>query len=208
MSRFTNLLTGEKHKVFCCFLLTLLAAHIGFNAHVFLGDVLPSRMATTYAYQWLKDHDIKELLVYQDHHSNTFTADVLNNPKSAGRIKMWGIQSFLQAKGGYLLLPGTSGTTIWNDCSKDRFSGDKPLQDIIRAGLLDACAVASFKTVASSPYWNQEEEVCTYRDLMLQQISGQDRRMSRIYILDVSRLRDVYFSLSAKQTAQGVRDEN
>ena len=183
---------GKTPRIFWALLALFLTAHIVFNAGVFFKDVLPSRMATTYAYEWLRERNIPQVLVYQGHHSNTFAADVLNNPKSPEKIRIKGITSFLQAKTGYILLPGTSGTTIWNDCSKDSFTGDPPLQAIISAGLLPECAAARFPTVASSRYWPQEEEVCTYRDLMLGQVSERDRRLSEIYILDVARLRKVY----------------
>ncbi len=197
----------KKHKVFSVSLAVFLLCHVVFNARVFFKDILPSRLATTYAYEWLRERNIGQVLVYQDHHSNTFAADVLNNPKSPVKIEFRGIRSFLQARTGYILLPGISGTTIWQDCSRDPFTGDPPLQGIIAAGLLPECAAARFPTVASSRYWPQEEEVCTYRDLMLGQVSEQTRRLSEIYILDVACLRKVYFEQVLKNREEGEHDE-
>ncbi|HPB67347.1 MAG TPA: glycosyltransferase family 39 protein [Candidatus Omnitrophota bacterium] len=197
----------KKHRAFSAILAVVLASHVIFNAKVFFQDVLPSRLATTYAYAWLRQRNIGQVLVYQDHHSNTFAADVLNNPKAPEKIRFWGITSFLQAREGYILLPGISGTTIWNDCSRDPFTGDPALQAILAAGLLPECAVARFQTVASSRYWPQEEEVCTYRDLMLGQVSEEDRRLSEIYILDVARLRKVYAEQILKNRAEEKHDK-
>ncbi|MFA5261713.1 MAG: hypothetical protein WC450_10840 [Candidatus Omnitrophota bacterium] len=198
---------GKQRKVFFVSLVIFLLSHIIFNARVFFADVLPSRLATTYAYEWFRERDVAQVLVYQGHHSNAFAADVMNNPKSPEKIRLRGITSFLQAQSGYILLPGISGTTIWQDCSQDPFPGDPPLQAIVSAGLLPECAAARFPTVASSQYWPQEEEVCTYRDLMLGQVSAEDRRLSEIYILDVARLQKVYAEHILKNGKERGHDE-
>ena len=54
--------------------------------------------------------------------------------------------------------------------------------------------VASFKTMASSRIWNQEEELCTYQDLTLGRITDYDRRKGFAWILDAKKLQQDWFS--------------
>jgi len=47
---------------------------------------------------------------------------------------------------------------------------------------------ASFKTLAASKIWTQEEGICTYLDLMLGLIKDDDREKGWVYLLDAEKL--------------------
>src|ERR1041385_2173289 len=60
-------------------LVGIFVIHTGFNAWAFFGDVLPSRMAATYMYDWLAAHP-GDKYAYQLHPHNINTVNVLNHP--------------------------------------------------------------------------------------------------------------------------------
>ncbi|MCK5581284.1 MAG: hypothetical protein KAJ18_08425 [Candidatus Omnitrophica bacterium] len=174
----------------------LITGHLVFNLFLFFSDIFPTRMGTTRIASWLKENNIHKLLVYQNHPRNTFTVDVLNNPKNQHRVTFRGITNIAQPISGYILVPPVSGKTIWNDCASEDFQDDPYLRMLLDKDKLKNVAVASFKTIASSKIWLQEEEVCTYRDLVLDQIQLKDEHLFTTYILDAQLVQQQLKTLS------------
>lgn len=160
-----------------------------FNVMVFSTEIFPARMGTTRVREWLDHHQVKEVLVYAHHPRNPSTVDVLNNPKFGAPIKFYGISRLSQADHGYVLVPPARGMTIFNNCVDGAFLDDIVLNKLFETGEIDKYAVFSAPTLATSRIWSQEEEVCAYRDLILNQVNGYDEPASRFYIVDIGKLR-------------------
>ncbi|MDP2653664.1 MAG: hypothetical protein Q8Q08_06495 [Candidatus Omnitrophota bacterium] len=169
-------------------LAALLACHALFNIVVLAGDILPSRMFTAEIRRWLDRNGIEEVLVYQNHPRNINVADMMNNPRSKEKIRFKGITSLRDARDGYILIPPVSGNVIWSNCAMEDYREDPALTELLRTGQLDSWAAAVFRPFAASRYWNQEEEICTYRDLILGHFQNEDRAKQMVYILDGRKL--------------------
>jgi len=169
----------------------LICLHVGLNLFNFFGDIYPSRMATATIDQWLRDRDVKEVFVYQDHPQNPFVSGVMNNTKRKDKIEFWGINQLMEPRFGYILIPPTTGQTIYGNCAEGDFHSDPYLTKAFEDGLIERMSAASFDNIATSRFWRQEEEVCAYRDLSLGQIEKIDPSFMRIYILDTSKVQDL-----------------
>jgi len=163
-------------------------AHAVFNVRVFLREIYPTRMATARLYRWLKDNNVRKVLAYREHFNNLFAVDVLSVPPSREKIRVFGIGHIRQPRQGLIIVPPLSGNNIWQDCVRDDFAADPFLLELYQSGQLHKYAVAMFKPVITSRIWTQEEEVCTYRDLMLGHMPDYDNPKNYIYVLDAARI--------------------
>lgn len=191
--RITTSLTLIRLKMRLKFLFVLLLlGNLFFNLTIFFGDIYPTRMGTTAIYRWLREQGIDEVLVYQNHPRNLFTAEMLNNPKAGKKIKFYGITSLSGITDGYILVPPISGKTIFNDCSMDDYMEDPYLTALFESGMLAHFMEGRFRTIGFSHIWALEEEVCAYRSLILGQITQEDRKKSYVYILDAKKLQNAW----------------
>ena len=169
---------GKYRKYFLSCLTLFLTAHIALNVYIFKTDVWDSRMFSNKIYQWLIKHHIHEIYIAENMPYYKNIVAYFNNPKYRKKIVFKKIRSLEEAKGHYVLLAPSTGKSIWDNCSADDLGPAFP-------GETKGRVVASFKSLASSRIWPQEEEVCTYRDLILHQITGADRAKGYIRILKI-----------------------
>ena len=167
----------------------LLIVHVIFNAWIFFGDVLPSRLATTKIYKWLIERDIKQVYVYGDHIYKKNVYDVMNNPKQKKKIEFKAINSINDISDGYMIIPPVTGKSVWSNCIPDDYDNDEYFNKIFGSSRWKDSIVAEFKAMPSSRIWTQEEEICTYRDLILHQIDAQDRFKGNVWIIDAKMLK-------------------
>jgi len=184
-----------RKKLFTIFISLSLLGHIAFNACVFLNDIFPSRLVTTFIHDWSLEHNIRELYNYTYHPRNKNIVWFLNNPKQKEQISLKAMETIKDVKEGFILIPPITGKTIYNECREGDFEGDPYLTELLITGEFQKFVVASFKSLASSRIWNQEEEICAYRDLILRQISDEDRQKGRAFILDAKKLQEEWFSV-------------
>ena len=190
----------RRYKKICFFAAgCLLGGHIVLNGYVFLSDVLPARMATTHLHSFFKKHRIHETFAYRSNLNNRNTIDVMKNPKMDFPLKFYLVGDIATPPFGYILIPPISGKSIWSNCLIPDYNLDPYLTELYESGQIDRYAVAKFKTVATSRLWNQEEEVCTYRDLVLRQISDEDRAKGFMYLLSADKLQESWFNCSSTQ---------
>ncbi len=180
----------RKQKIIAFSLASIFAGHLLFNGFIFFNDILPSRMANTHIYDWLMKNDIHRIYTYKNHARNKNVIMFLRNPKETGDLKFGGIQTIAQVTEGYILVPPITGKTIWNSCMEKDFNDDPVLTALYQSGEFKKYVVARFPTLSSSPVWTQEQEVCTYRDLMLGQISKEDRQKGFVWILDGKKIHE------------------
>ncbi len=174
----------------------ILAVHAGVNMFIFLDDVYPSRMATTFISQEIKKLGVHELNSYMDHPCRLNIVDCLQ-PSLLSQLRFLGIANIYQAKGGYILVPPIAGNSIYIDSTRNTYSDfdkDMYLNQLFRSGKINDYIVATFKTLSSSRIWRHEEEILSYRDFILKQdlLSGPLR--GKALLLDAAKLRSDFKS--------------
>lgn len=180
-------------KTMSILVISLVVGHVFLNARMFLTDVLPSRMATTYMYDWLTANNHGPAFAYQLHPFNVNTANVINHPNAKTMVKFTRVHSIKDAKKGFMLIPIHMGKNIYANCAYPDFKDDPELTKLLASGQFGHFVAASFPTMASSRIWPQEEEYCTYLDLMEHSISPRDRELGYTWILDMEKLHREWF---------------
>lgn len=171
----------------------LIVTHTVYNFKIFLKDVLPTRMAATYMHDWFAQHSPTNNYAYILHPHNVNTVHVLNRPGESKIIPFQRIKSIADAKDGYMLIPIHTGKSIYVNCNFDEFSDDEPLNRLMQSGEFQKYVVASFPTLASSRIWPQEEEYCSYIDLIEKKISDHDRNLGHAWVIDLKKLHKEWF---------------
>jgi hypothetical protein len=118
---------------------------------------------------------------------------VINRPGEKRLVKFIRIKSIRDADNGYMLIPPHSGKSIFVNCSYPDFSDDPALNELLASGQFDRYVVASFPTLASSRIWPQEEEYCSYLDLIEGAISDRERALAHAWIIDLGKLHKEWF---------------
>jgi hypothetical protein len=170
-------------------ILALIGLHVIVNAAEFFGDLLPGRMASIYLSRELQKLQVSKVYVPAENLLDHFLIEKMDL-KTLRSIKFQPISNIYQARDGYIIQPPVVGSSIYlaminrfTDFDKDIY-----LNELLRKRTLERYALASFKTMATSPIWRQEEEMLSYRDLMLHQFSGEYEYKSRLWILDAKAL--------------------
>jgi hypothetical protein len=185
--------TPARHRqIWKVLLVVIFGLHGAFNAWAFLGDILPSRMAATYMHDWLIRHP-GEKHAYLLHPHNINTVHVINHPLAKDPIRFNRLASIAQAKDGYIVVPMETGKSIYRNCASPDFREDPELLKLIESGEYQRFVVAGFPTMASSHFWPQEEEYCSYLDLIESGITDRDRDLGYAWILDADKLQKEWF---------------
>ncbi len=165
----------------------LLAVHVVYNGYVFAADIYPCRMATTLISRYIEQHGLQDIFTFRSHPLRPNIIDHLN-PRTLSKIKLYPVDSLVQAPAGHILLPPVSTDSIYraSNGNYNDFDEDLVLNQMVRQGKLRDYAVASFPTFGSSIFWSQEEEIFAFRTLVLGQ--GQRGDLSRAWILDAAKI--------------------
>lgn len=182
-------LSPVRRKAFLAVISVLIGGHILWNLAVFRQEIFIPRLVTTYIHDWCRKNDVRELSVYRNHFLFRNIVQFMNNPKREEKVSFNYIESIDQAPSGYILIPPITGKTIYVECRFDNFYPDPALTELFISGRLDEFTVARFPSLAVSRIWNMEEEICAYRDLILGQVTDEDRRKGYALILDADKLR-------------------
>jgi hypothetical protein len=163
----------------------------GWNLRVFLNDIWPSRMASAWTAQRLLTLRPGPFYTYETPYNNSLVGAFPEEIRS--RLSIHPLRTLEEAKEGYLIVPGTSAKalTMESETTAIRhgdFNEDPLLTELLDSKEVERYAVASFKTLGSSRYWVQESDVASYRDLILEEMTEEDRFRGRAWILDAGRL--------------------
>ncbi len=181
-------LTHKTKRLVLILFSIFLTGNLWSNYSIFTNDVFPSRMATRNIYKWLKSNNINTIYILKDHMYTINTVAFLNNPKYKDKINIVPIDSIKDAEKGFILVAPITGKSIWANCQAYDFKDDPYLIQLLDSGEMPSYIVKTFKTLASSKVWTQEEEYCAYLDLHLKQITLLDRVKGMIFILDAEKL--------------------
>ena len=169
----------------------LAVLQIGINGYAFASDIYPSRMATTFISGKIQELGIKKLYTYPQHPHQLHLVGQLNDWVKA-HVLFVPMQTIFKVKKGYAYIPPITKDSIYIAAHSDyqQFDKDPFLNKLIIDNRLKDYAVASFKTLASSRYWAHEEEILTYRYLVLGHKPYEQETLSRAWIIDLQRFQN------------------
>lgn len=186
---FRSLGQGGK-RIFAAMALLIFSIHAADNFHIFASDIYPSRMATTFISDTIKKMEIHDLYSYMDHPCRRNMIDSLD-PQLVLQLHFLGVANIYQMQDSYILVPPITGNSIYIDSTRNTygdFDKDIYLNEIFRKGTIQNYAAASFDTLSSSRIWRHEEEVLSYRDLILGHSLLNDSLRGKAWLLDAKKL--------------------
>ncbi len=169
----------------------IMTAHIGINFYNFATDVYPCRMATTLLSRKLKELKIQKLYVHENQpHLQYFIFHL--NPDMMKTVRFIPIKYIIQPDNSYILLPTITGDSIYTAATSSyvHYSNDVFLAELVRKGRLANYSLTSFKTLANSRLWLHEEEILTYRNLILNHQFEDNDLLGRVWLLDAKKIVD------------------
>lgn len=168
---------------------SVLVVHVVVNAFILLTDVYPGRMASVYLSRALQKHHIFEIFVHPHNAMNKYVIDKMD-PRILRHTTVKPISNINQPEQGAIVLAPVVGSSIYLAMVLRHadFDSDIYLNELLRRRALGRYATGSFKTMASSRVWRQEEEMLSYRDLILHQFSEEYELKSRAWILDAAKI--------------------
>jgi len=180
-------LEGNAWYIFWCFsiITTFIGAFI--TLKIFTHDVLPARMAPARLKQMLEKLGIDEFYTYNTPYNDSFVDALPEEIRS--QYKVHYINSLIEVREGYVVIPGTSSKAFNMESQQcaiknGDFKEDPILNALLESKAIREFAVASFKTFGTSRIWVHESEVASYRDLILKEISEEDRWRGFAWIID------------------------
>ncbi len=189
--------------------LLIAVGHVLLNAVVFAADIYPTRLASTLFSDQLRKMTVRRIYTYRVHpHRDHFVPYL--SPDIYKNIQIVPVDSLLQAKDGYVLLPPVTGDSIYIPATSAYadFDRDDLLNEIVAQGRLRDYAVLDRKTIASSRVWLHEEEILSYRKLMLGHALPVEDFRSHVLLLDGAAIwRDIQ-SLIPRPEFRKAREEN
>lgn len=162
------------------------------NFNIFFSDVYPARMAVTRLVKKLKILRINKFYTYKTYFNGAFVDTI--NDEDLKNFEVTYINSLNEVKenNAYAVIPGISSKSfnMVSTLGQD-FRSDELLNRLIDSRKIQDCSVARFKTFGNSKIWVNEDEVSTYRYLILRDVSDEDRWRGYAWILDITKIRKV-----------------
>ena len=171
-------------------LTVVMALHIGINSYVIVTDIYPCRMVTTFLSRKIKELKPQRLFSYMTHlHLNQFIQNL--NPDVYSLFRFVPMKHIMQVTKGYTLVPPTTGDSIYaaSISPYSDFDEDLFLNSVFRKGAIEHYAAASFPTLANSKIWVHEEEILSYRKLILGHKFPDDENKARVWLLDNQKIK-------------------
>lgn len=160
------------------------------NGIIFFTDVYPTRMATAYLSRKIKQLGATSLSTYRGHrHRQNFILCL--DPDLLKKLNFIPIRTIADPPVGLILVPPITGDSIYLAMVSDYSDFDKDvfLNELRKRGTLKNYAIASFKTLVNSPIWLHEEEILSYRYLILNDHFTRDQDAGRVWLLDAAKIR-------------------
>ncbi|MFA5844096.1 MAG: hypothetical protein WC971_04610 [Coriobacteriia bacterium] len=166
----------------------IVAANAAWSARVFFGDVLPARMAPARLAALLEREGATRVYAY-DTPFNDALLGVLP-PELLSRLDVRRISSLADVgeEGALVVVPGTSSKALNMESTREGYTGedfasDPVLERLLASKGIEDVAVAGLPTFGTSRIWVHESEVSSYRDLMMHEISDEDRWRGMAWLL-------------------------
>ena len=176
---------SERYSPFWILAITFLAVTFFWNLWKFLTDVYPARMTLNNLIKSLKKLNIKEIYTYNIPYNDLFFKNHLGDPY-LDDLKINYINSLEEVQNGWIFIPSTSikGAYLSNEAMEcGDFEKDPILNRLLENRQLEEIATVKFKTFGTSKIWLHENEVQSYLDLMLDDITNKDRFRGYAWLL-------------------------
>ncbi|MDO8526986.1 MAG: hypothetical protein Q7T03_04775 [Deltaproteobacteria bacterium] len=192
-----QVLSARESEIFWSAVVVVTLCNFGFNLWIFLNDVLPCRMASVKLSKVLDKISGQKMYTYDTPYNDAFVHALPLLKKEGFHIEF--IRSLKEVQSGFVIVPGTSSKSLNIESYQEGiqnidFDADSQLSELIRSKKIEQCAVASFKTYGSSRIWVHDSEMPTYRELILKDITPDDRWRGMAWVLDVRCLQREQFS--------------
>ena len=154
--------------------------------YILLSDTLPCRMAANNLYKFLKEKKITKFHTYNNPYNNSLVKALIAN--FPGEFEVIYIDSLDDVLSGTIVIPNCSSKSVNMESEiysikNGDFNKDKALNPLLKNKKIENIAIKKIKTMGSSKYFVNESEITSYRNLVLKQISNDDRWLGNAWVL-------------------------
>lgn len=158
------------------------------NLHKFVKDIYPYRMATRNLLKWIKFLGIKKLYTYDTNFNKCFIqgvpgiskSDYLPNDENVKPpFDVVYINSISEVKDGWIVIPPTTHKGVMMGSSRESLNGDFNKDPLLNRLLenhdIEKIATVKIPTPNASNIWVHEDDITSWRDLILNDFLSEDR---------------------------------
>src|SRR3989338_592916 len=169
------------------------------NLWIFVTDIYPARMTILNLVNSLKKRGINKIYTYKTPYNDAFMGAIPLNVLKEFQIDYITTLDEIKETNAWVVIPGTSCKSISVSSNMAVVEGgdyikDPVLNELINTRKIEKIAVAKFKTVGTSRIWVHEDEVSSYRDLILGDIGEADRFRSHGWLINIDSIHKQAFS--------------
>ena len=156
------------------------------SLYVIYSDTIPCRMAPTNLRNKLKELNVDKFYTYNNSYNDSFVSAMIST--YPGEFDVHFINNLSEVTEGVIVIPAVSSKSVSQETQKyaiinGDFDKDLSLNNLLEDHSIEDIAVSRIPTVGSSKYYVHESEVTSYRDIVLKQISENDRWLGNAWIL-------------------------
>jgi len=158
------------------------------TAYVLYSDTIQCRLAPTKLRNKLKELNVREFFTYDNSYNNSFVHTMMYTYIDEFKVSF--INSISEVKKGIVVIPNTSSKSVSMETGQyailnGDFDKDSELNNLMENKKIEKIAIAKIRTMGNSKYYVHESEVTSYRELILKQISEQDRWRGFAWVIKV-----------------------
>lgn len=178
--------SGVAGRLFIGFFAVTLLLQIIHSIRVYSSDILPARMAPTHIREFLRQHKISRFATYDNPYNMSLVQTMLYS--YPGEFEVTCVESIRQAANEYFVVPCTSSKSVTMETQQyaiqnGDFDKDPALNELMTNHQIEKLAVFKTPTLGVSRYYVHESEITSYRDLILRQITPEDRWRGHAWVL-------------------------
>ena len=173
-------------RLFIGFLTTVLLLQFVHSVRLYLSDILPARMAPTRLRKFLRQRKISRFATYDNPYNASLVQTMLYS--YPGEFEVSCVESIQQAPTEHFVVPCTSSKSVTMETQRyaiqnGDFDKDPVLNALLAKHQIEKIAVFKTPTLGVSRYYVHESEITSYRDLILRQITAEDRWRGHAWVL-------------------------
>jgi hypothetical protein len=163
----------------------LLILSILYNIIVYINDIHPSRLTIKYVLKFLKKQNARKIYTIRSEFSEPFT-DIIEKYYS-DKVEIVYIGSFNEINSGFLFVPCLNSKASYYQSSRVGYdinlNKNNDVINLIRNNQNKNIIIYKFKSLGSSKFWQHLGDVVSFRDLILKEVSEEDRYIGHAWIL-------------------------
>ena len=176
------------NNIFCGIMGLIIVAQFVHTIYVLYSDTIPCRMAPTILKNKLKELKVKEFYTYDNSYNDSFVHTMVSTYPNEFEVHT--INSISEVNSGIVVTPNTSAKSVNMETQQyailnGDFRNDEALNELMDNRYIENIALMKIRTMGCSKYYVHESEVTSYRDLILKQVTDQDRWRGYAWILSV-----------------------